>query len=80
MGLSRGAIGDSVRELQYFLGRFGYLQTAPDDPFASPHTAEWQHLLPQAQLASVPGGMVPMPDQLPQAFAQVVLDFLEGLA
>ena len=35
MNLSRGAMGDSVRELQTFLGRFGYLQTAPDDPFAA---------------------------------------------
>lgn len=52
---------------------------APNDPFASPHTAEWRHLLPQAQVAEVPGGMVPLPDQLPQAFAQVVLDFLETL-
>lgn len=53
---------------------------APDDPFASPHTAEWRHLLPRARVAQVSGGMVPLPDQLPQAFAQVVLDFLGGLA
>ncbi len=53
---------------------------APDDPFASPHTVEWQHLLPQAQVATVPGGMVPLPDQLPQAFAQAVLNFLDGVA
>jgi len=53
---------------------------APDDPFASPHTAEWQHLMPQAQVASVAGGMVPLPDQLPQAFAQAVLNFLDGVA
>lgn len=53
---------------------------APDDPFASPHTAEWQHLLPQARVAPVAGGMVPLPDQLPQDFAQVVLDFLDGVA
>lgn len=52
---------------------------APDDPFASPHTQEWRHLLPRAQVAAVPGGMVPLPDQLPQAFAQVVLDFLAGV-
>ncbi|MEY4711341.1 MAG: hypothetical protein RIS88_791 [Pseudomonadota bacterium] len=52
---------------------------APDDPFASPHTAEWRHLMPHAQVTEVPAGMVPLPDQLPQAFAQVVLDFLEGV-
>ncbi|MEY2617615.1 MAG: hypothetical protein RL522_617 [Pseudomonadota bacterium] len=52
---------------------------ATDDPFAAPHTAEWRHLLPQAQVAQVPGGMVPLPDQLPQAFAQAVLEFLAGV-
>ena len=49
---------------------------APQDPFASPHTVEWQHLLPKARAVSVPGAGVPMPDQLPQAFAQAVLGFL----
>lgn len=52
---------------------------APQDPFASPHTAQWRDLLPHAQVAQVPGGMVPLPDQLPQAFAQAVLAFLDGV-
>jgi pimeloyl-ACP methyl ester carboxylesterase len=51
---------------------------APDDPFASPHTAEWQHLLPDAEVAEIAGGMVPLPDQLPQAFAKAVSDFLDA--
>lgn len=49
---------------------------APDDPFASPHAEELQRQLPQAQRLDIPGGMVPLPDQLPQAFAQAVLSFL----
>ncbi len=52
---------------------------APGDPFASPHTAEWRHLLPHAEVAEVPGGMVPLPDQLPEAFAAAVRSFLESV-
>ena len=48
------------------------------DPFASPHAEEWLHHLPRAQLAEIPEGMVPLPDQLPEAFAQAVLNFLEA--
>jgi pimeloyl-ACP methyl ester carboxylesterase len=50
---------------------------APADPFASPHTAEWQHLLPQAEVAVIEGGMVPLPDQLPGPFAAAITAFLE---
>jgi len=48
------------------------------DPFAAPHAEHWLQLLPQAQLADIPEGMVPLPDQLPQAFAQAVLRFLDA--
>lgn len=57
-------------------GRRTLLVHAPDDPFASPHTAEWRHLLPQAEVAAIDGGMVPLPDQLPGPFAQAVAGFL----
>lgn len=50
---------------------------APNDPFAAPHAAHLQQRLPQAQLMEIPGGMVPLPDQLPQAFAGAVLAFLD---
>jgi pimeloyl-ACP methyl ester carboxylesterase len=50
---------------------------APDDPFASPHIADWRAHLPQAQVVDVAGGMVPLPDQLPAAFAAAVLRFLD---
>lgn len=61
-------------------GKRVLLVHAPDDPFASPHTAEWKHLLPQAEVAEIAGGMVPLPDQMPEAFARVVADFLNGPA
>jgi pimeloyl-ACP methyl ester carboxylesterase len=47
------------------------------DPFASPHAQEWLQHLKQARLADIPEGMVPLPDQLPEAFAQAVLRFLD---
>ena len=46
------------------------------DPFAAPHAAELQHQLPQARIVDIDGGMVPLPDQMPEAFARTVLDFL----
>jgi pimeloyl-ACP methyl ester carboxylesterase len=52
---------------------------APDDPFASTHAADWLARLPQARLVEIAGGMVPLPDQLPEAFAQAVLQFLDTL-
>jgi len=52
---------------------------ATEDPFAAPHAAELQHHLPQARIVDIEGGMVPLPDQMPEAFARVVLDFLEAL-
>jgi len=48
------------------------------DPFAAPHAAHWLQLLPRAQLADIPEGMVPLPDQMPDAFAQAVLRFLDA--
>ena len=52
---------------------------ATHDPFAAPHAAELQHHLPQARIIDIEGGMVPLPDQMPEAFAQAVLDFLSTL-
>jgi pimeloyl-ACP methyl ester carboxylesterase len=49
------------------------------DPFASPHAHELQHQLPQARIVDIDGGMVPLPDQMPEAFARVVLEFLATL-
>jgi pimeloyl-ACP methyl ester carboxylesterase len=52
---------------------------ATDDPFASPHAAQMQAQLPSARIVDIAGGMVPLPDQLPEAFASAVLAFLEPL-
>jgi hypothetical protein len=49
------------------------------DPFAAPHAIELQHHLPQARIVDIEGGMVPLPDQMPEAFANTVLDFLATL-
>lgn len=54
------------------------LLRAGNDPFAAPHTPELQTHLPQARVVEIAGGMVPLPDQLPRAFAAAVLDFLDG--
>lgn len=51
---------------------------ATADPFASPHAEEWRRHLPQAQVVDIEGGMVPLPDQMPDAFAQAVLRFLDA--
>jgi pimeloyl-ACP methyl ester carboxylesterase len=53
---------------------------ASGDPFAAPHAAELQAHLLQARVVDVEGGMVPLPDQMPEAFAAAVLDFLDHLA
>jgi pimeloyl-ACP methyl ester carboxylesterase len=52
---------------------------ATADPFAAPHAVELQHHLPKARIVDIDGGMVPLPDQMPEAFAQTVLDFLSTL-
>lgn len=49
---------------------------ASADPFASPHAQEMLEQLPHARLATIEGGMVPLPDQMPREFALQVLGFL----
>lgn len=51
---------------------------AADDPFASPHAQQLASRLARARIVDIEGGMVPLPDQMPAAFASVVLDFLDG--
>ena len=53
------------------------LLCADADPFAVQHLAPWQAALPHAQVAHIEAGMVPLPDQLPDAFAEAVLVFIE---
>jgi len=48
------------------------------DPTAA-HAQHLQAHLPHAQRVEIEQGRVPLPDQLPQTFAQVVLQFLDSL-
>lgn len=49
---------------------------ATADPFASPHADELCARLPHARLVDIEGGMVPLPEQMPERFAAAVLEFL----
>ena len=51
---------------------------ATADPFASPHAPELCAKLPGARMLDIVGGMVPLPEQMPEAFAAAVLDFLDA--
>jgi pimeloyl-ACP methyl ester carboxylesterase len=50
---------------------------ARDDPFAWPHVERWREALPWAEFSVIAQGMVPLPDQLPEAFASEVAKFAE---
>jgi len=52
---------------------------ATDDPYAYPSLPRWREALPQAEVAVIEGGMVPLPDQLPAEFATAVERFFDGL-
>lgn len=51
---------------------------APDDPHAYPDLPRLAAHLPDSDIVEIPGGMVPLPDQSPAAFATAVADFLEA--
>jgi pimeloyl-ACP methyl ester carboxylesterase len=46
------------------------------DPFAHPHLRPLADRLPGSRVSEIAGGMVPLPDQLPEEFAAAVLAFL----
>jgi pimeloyl-ACP methyl ester carboxylesterase len=48
------------------------------DPFAAPHAQAFCDRLSQARLVEIADGMVPLPDQLPQAYAAALLEFLDA--
>ena len=52
---------------------------ATADPFAYPALARLRAELPEAETTEIEGGMVPLPDQLPEAFAAAVERFLATL-
>ena len=51
---------------------------ATKDPFAYPQLVRLRAALPHAQVAEIAGGMVPLPDGWPAAFAVAVLGFLDA--
>lgn len=52
---------------------------ATADPYAYPALARLREALPHARVEEIEGGMVPLPDQLPEAFAAAVERFLATL-
>jgi pimeloyl-ACP methyl ester carboxylesterase len=50
-----------------------------DDPFSYPHVKSLARSIKSAQVAELPGGMVPLVDQMPERFARAVLDFLSAV-
>lgn len=53
------------------------LIAAPADPHAYPSVPLLSARLPRARIVEIEGGMVPLVDQLPEAFAATVMDFLD---
>jgi pimeloyl-ACP methyl ester carboxylesterase len=51
---------------------------ATEDPFAYPHLPQLAAALPGSSVVELKGGMVPLPDQLPQEFAAAVDGFLDA--
>ena len=57
------------------------LVVAPtDDPHAYPHAPRVAQAIAGSRLVEIKGGMVPLPDQMPEVFAQTVVDFLARVA
>ncbi len=52
---------------------------ATHDPYAYPALEPMQAALPEAEVEVIKGGMVPLPDQLPEQFAAAVERFLDRL-
>jgi pimeloyl-ACP methyl ester carboxylesterase len=50
------------------------------DPHAYPHAGKVAAAIAGSRLVEIAGGMVPLPDQMPQAFVAAVDRFLSGLA
>jgi pimeloyl-ACP methyl ester carboxylesterase len=52
---------------------------ATDDPYAYPALEPMRTALPDARVEVIEGGMVPLPDQLPEQFAAAVERFLDSI-
>jgi len=52
---------------------------ATHDPYAYPALARMRAAMPEASVEVIEGGMVPLPDQMPEEFAGAVERFLDRL-
>mgnify|MGYP003878648859 CR=1 FL=1 len=52
----------------------------PEDPHVYPAAPRVMQAIAGSTLVEIPGGMVPLPDQMPEAFSIAVARFLDGLA
>ena len=50
-----------------------------DDPHAYPHAPRVAQAIAGSRLVEIAGGMVPLPDQMPEVFARAVAQFLAGV-
>lgn len=56
------------------------LVVAPaEDPHAWPRAPRVARAIAGSRIVEVPGGMVPLPDQMPEAFARIVEEFVDSL-
>lgn len=71
-------VGRYVMEPRLALVHCPALVVAPTaDPHAYPVAAKVAAAIAGATLVEVAGGMVPLPDQMPEAFAAIAIDFLQ---
>jgi pimeloyl-ACP methyl ester carboxylesterase len=69
-----------VMETQLPKIRCPVLVAAPDkDPHTYPFARKLAACISGSKVIDIPGGMVPLPDQMPEEFARVVIEFLENL-
>jgi pimeloyl-ACP methyl ester carboxylesterase len=74
-------VGRYIMEKRLPLVRCPALVIAPmADPHAYPHAAKVAAAIAGSRLVAIDGGMVPLPDQMPEVFASTVDDFLSHVA
>ncbi|MFH1116315.1 MAG: alpha/beta hydrolase [Pseudomonadota bacterium] len=49
-----------------------------EDPFSFPHLRSLADAIKGSRIVEVSGGMIPMADQMPEKFAEIVVDFLSS--
>jgi pimeloyl-ACP methyl ester carboxylesterase len=71
------AVGRYVMETQLPKIRCPVLLIAPtDDPHSYPYARPLAAHIAGSKVVEIPGGLVPLPDQMPAEFARAITDFL----